>query len=93
MRVIVLDLILSTLFFQGTHFGMVVAFLYCSGKYLKMFDDNNKRTLFSRPVGFVCLVFAVVAIMVRIRCNRLVFPVAATNRKHPLKGQKRPHKF
>lgn len=29
-----------------------------------MFDDNNKRTLFSRPVGFVCLVFAVVAIMI-----------------------------
>lgn len=48
----------------GTLFGMAVAFLYCSGKYLKMFDDNNKRTLFSRPVGFVCLVFAVVAIMI-----------------------------
>ena len=59
------ELIISLYSFQATLFGMVVAFLYCSGKYLKMFDDNNKRTLFSRPVGIFCLVFAVVAIMVR----------------------------
>ena len=44
---------------------MVVAFAYCTAKYLKMFDDNNKRTLFSRPVGVACVIFAVVAIVVR----------------------------
>ncbi|KAJ7390613.1 N-acetylneuraminate 9-O-acetyltransferase [Desmophyllum pertusum] len=44
-------------------FGMVVAFAYCTAKYLKMFDDNNKRTLFSRPVGVACVIFAVVAIV------------------------------
>ena len=57
-------------FFQSTLFGMAVAFAYCCGKYLKMFDDNNKRTLFSRPVGFTCLVFAVVALVVRLNLNR-----------------------
>lgn len=44
-------------------FGMLLAFAYCTAKNLKMFDDSNKRTLFSRPVGVACLIFAIVALV------------------------------
>ena len=38
--------------------------MYYSAKYFKLFDDNNKRTLFSGPAKVASLIFAVVAIVV-----------------------------
>ena len=41
-----------------------MALVYCIAKYLKLFDDNNKRSLFSGPTAVVCLFFAVIALVV-----------------------------
>lgn len=58
--------ILLFVYFQISLFGMVVALAYCTAKYLKLFDDNNKRTLFSGPARVACLVFAVGALVVSL---------------------------
>jgi len=47
----------------STLFGMEVALVYCTAKYFKMFDDNNKRTLFSGPAKVASIIFAVFAIV------------------------------
>ena len=49
---------------------MVFALAYCTGKYLKLFDDNNKRTLFSGPARVACLVFAVGALVVSLAVKK-----------------------
>lgn len=45
-------------------YGMVVALAYCTAKYFKLFEDNNKRILLSGPAAVVSLFFAVVALLV-----------------------------
>ena len=45
-------------------YGMVVALVYCTAKYFKFFEDNNKRILFSGPAAVVSLSFAVIALLV-----------------------------
>lgn len=44
-------------------FGMLVALAYCTAKHLRLFDDNNKKSLFTRLSGFVSLIFAIVAVV------------------------------
>lgn len=53
-------------------YGMVVALVYCTAKYFKFFEDNNKRILFSGPAAVVSLFFAVVALLVSCRCLKYV---------------------
>ncbi|KAM7442313.1 N-acetylneuraminate 9-O-acetyltransferase [Porites harrisoni] len=45
-------------------YGMVVALVYCTAKYFKFFEDNNKRILFTGPAAVVSLFFAVVALLI-----------------------------
>ncbi|XP_068751421.1 N-acetylneuraminate 9-O-acetyltransferase-like isoform X2 [Montipora capricornis] len=44
-------------------FGMVTAFAYCTVKYFRLLDDNNKRALFSGPIGVACVLFAAIALL------------------------------
>ena len=46
--------------------------MYCTAKYFKMFDDNNKRTLFSGPAKVASIIFAVFAIVVS-KTSRIPF--------------------
>ncbi|XP_074628505.1 N-acetylneuraminate (7)9-O-acetyltransferase-like [Acropora palmata] len=43
--------------------GMLISLAYCSAKDFRLIDDNNKKILFSRPVGVVCVILSFVTLV------------------------------
>ncbi|XP_015766711.1 PREDICTED: CAS1 domain-containing protein 1-like [Acropora digitifera] len=43
--------------------GMLISLAYCSAKDFRLIDDNNKKILFSKPVGVVCVIFSFVTLV------------------------------
>ena len=54
--------------FQIALCGMLISLAYCSAKDFRLIDDNNKKILFSKPVGVVCVIFSFVTLVVGIKC-------------------------
>ena len=50
--------------FQIALCGMLISLAYCSAKEFRLIDDNNKKILFSKPVGVVCVIFSFVTLVV-----------------------------
>lgn len=43
--------------------GMLISLAYCSAKDFRLIDDSNKKILFSKPVGVVCVIFSFVTLV------------------------------